>query len=191
MKKILNILPDFLKEKLINYYIGYRLLTKKDFFLFEMGYTRSYHDQIPMTKDGEFLPWMNYAIIDFLNKRLNKNQSFFEFGSGYSSIYYAKKVKEVTSIEYDLEWKNKVQVLFKNNNLENVNVHFQKINEDYPKTIQTIYPNKKYDIVLVDGRMRVACAKEALNCLTENGIVILDDSSREKYQEIFEFYEKK
>jgi protein-L-isoaspartate O-methyltransferase len=190
MKKVLNYLPSFLKEKISNYYIGYRLLTKPDFFLYEMGYTKSYHNQTPMDKNGEFLPWMNYAIIDFLNKRLTKNMTFFEYGSGYSSIYYSKKVKDVTSIEYDIEWKNKVQNLFKKYNLDNVKVHFQAINENYPKTIKTINPEKKYDIVLVDGRMRVECAIEAISSLSENGVLILDDSSRDKYQEIFSFYNK-
>jgi hypothetical protein len=190
MKKVLIFLPNFLKEKVSNYYIGYRLLTKQDFFLYEMGYTKSYHNENPMDKNDEFLPLMNYSIIDFLNKRIIKNIKFFQYGSGYSSIYYSKKVKDVTTIEYDIDWKNKVQFFFKKHNLDNLNVHIQAINENYPKSIKTINPEKKYNIILVDGRMRVEYSIEAISSLSENGVLILNNSSRDKYQEIFSFYQQ-
>lgn len=47
--------------------------------------------------------------------------------------------------------------------------------------------DEKYDIVIVDGADRVNCVKQSIGCLSENGVLILDDSSRERYQAAFNY----
>ena len=51
--------------------------------------------------------------------------------------------------------------------------------------------NKTFDIILVDGRDRVNCIKQSIDCLTSNGVLILDDSQRDRYQEGIDFLHKK
>jgi hypothetical protein len=38
-------------------------------------------------------------------------------------------------------------------------------------------------VVIVDGRDRVNCLRQSLEHLADEGVVILDDSDRERYQE--------
>ncbi len=189
--KITKYLPKIIREKVQLYKLGYNLLTKKEHFLHETGYTKSFLQKKPINKNGEFLPWMNYAIINFLQERLHKNISIFEFGSGFSSVFYAQKAKQVFSVEYNKEWKQKVEELFVENQLNNSTVFYCEVNENYTKAIEKFLPKNKFELIIVDGRQRVNCAKESFTYLAENGVLLLDDSSREKYKEIFTFYQNK
>ena len=42
-------------------------------------------------------------------------------------------------------------------------------------------------MIVVDGRDRVNCVKNSIDALTQNGIIVLDDSSRDRYKEAFNF----
>ncbi|MBI5154300.1 hypothetical protein HZA57_03600, partial [Candidatus Poribacteria bacterium] len=44
--------------------------------------------------------------------------------------------------------------------------------------------NGAFDLVIVDGRVRAACARLALPKVREGGWLLLDDSEREKYRDI-------
>ena len=46
---------------------------------------------------------------------------------------------------------------------------------------------EKFDIIIVDGRDRVNCCKQAVEALTESGVVVLDDSERTGYWEGIDF----
>ena len=50
---------------------------------------------------------------------------------------------------------------------------------------------QKFDIIIVDGRDRVNCCKQSLEALSENGVVILDDSERHEYAEAIVFFTNK
>ncbi len=189
--KITKYLPKIIREKVQLYQLGYNLLTKKEHFLHETGYTKSFLHQKPINKNGDFLPWMNYTIVHFLQERLHKNISIFEFGSGFSSVFYAQKCKQVFSLEYNLQWKQKVEELFAENKITNATVFYNEVNEEYAKAIKKFLPEQKFELIIVDGRQRVNCAKESFDFLTENGVLLLDDSAREKYQEVFSFYKDK
>lgn len=46
-----------------------------------------------------------------------------------------------------------------------------------------------YDIVLIDGRARVACALKVLPYLNDDSLVLLHDARREKYAPILNYYD--
>ncbi len=50
------------------------------------------------------VPWVNFATKEWLDKNLNKEMIVFEYGAGGSTLYYAKKVKKVISVEHDFSW---------------------------------------------------------------------------------------
>ena len=64
---------------------------------------------------------------------------------------------------------------------KNVNIHYQQLiyGEHYSKFSNTI--GMKFDIVIVDGRDRVNCLKSAIDSLTDEGVIVLDDSERKAY----------
>jgi precorrin-6B methylase 2 len=109
----------------------------------------------------------------------------FEYGSGSSTQYFSGKVKQVYSVEHDKDWFKKV-----NDSLaKNCKVFYRELNNGYENAIKEV--NINFDFVLVDGRNRVACIKEAVNYLDEKGVLILDNSEREEYKEGIDYMLKK
>lgn len=155
-----------------------KLVLKKKSYLNSNGWVRSFLEDIPVDGTGEPLPWMNYPMIRFLEERLSTDMDLFEFGSGYSTMFYARFVNTVTSIEYDRNWLERVSAM----SPSNAQVYFQPADEDgdYCRAIHK--GGGAYHVVVVDGRDRVNCLKQATQGLTEDGVILLDDSHRERYK---------
>ncbi len=157
-------------------------------------------------------PYYTPKAIKKAIKLLNKNSKVFEWGSGMSTIWYANRVKEVVAIEHNKEWYNKGLQGLANSKLNNTNIflvptiadndtfswekdwkHYETLNHP-PKNPEFIdyihkideYPDSYFDCIAIDGRERVGCSVHAISKLAKNGFIILDDSHREKYTEIFE-----
>lgn len=66
---------------------------------------------------------------------------------------------------------------------QNVQLYYCKLNygADYCKYAQKT--GKLYDLIIVDGRDRVNCCINSLPALKPNGVLVLDDSERERYNE--------
>jgi len=158
---------------------GTKLLYWKKSYLATSGYMKSLRLGRPCDAAGEIVPWMNYSVISFLDQRLNKSMSLFEYGSGYSTQFFAKRVSDVTSLEHDKEWYDKIR----NSLPENTNLLFNELeyDGDYCRAINRTQNN--YDVVVDDGRDRVRCVRNSVDALSKSGVVILDDVHREKYEE--------
>ncbi len=162
---------------------GLLSLAVKGYFI-EKGWLESYSKKQAIDQNGEPIPWLTYSFLDFINGRLNQNLTLFEYGSGNSTLFFAKQLKYIKSIEYDSTWYNNLTAL----SLKNVSLSFIALdteNESYETAI--LREKQSYDIILVDGRRRVKCTKLAVQKLNKNGIIILDDSERAAYSEVFSF----
>jgi tRNA A58 N-methylase Trm61 len=134
-------------------------------------------------KNNSPTPWLTYPALDFLSERLNQDLLIFEYGSGNSTIYYSKIVKKVIAVEHNKEWYKKIKnKLPENSQIIFVNLDYNGI---YCQAIKST--NQKFDIIIIDAEDRVNCIKNCLNNLSENGVIILDDSEREEYCEGIEF----
>jgi len=63
---------------------------------------------MPVDKEGKALPWLNYPAIQFLDKRISEEHTIFEYGSGNSTEWLAKRVDTIVSVEHDLDWSERV-----------------------------------------------------------------------------------
>lgn len=187
---IFALLPKKCKIFLRKIKLGYRLVFLKASYLVETGYVNSMMQFSLTNNNSEYIPWMNYPFIDFLKEKLNKNLVVFEYGSGFSTVFFAKRTKEIISVEYDKTWYKKVKEELLTN-IDNAQVYFVELNDLYPNSIEKHLKNKTCDVVIIDGRKRVNCAKVAYNYLSESGVVIFDDSHRTHYQEGIQFYKEK
>ena len=154
--------------------------------LHDYGWWKSYKKGLPIDKDGNPIPWITYPFIEFINGRLNKILEVFEWGSGNSTLWYASKVKALTSVEHDKKWFEKI----KNSMPDNVKIFYQELayGGKYSK-----YPNiigKNFNIIIVDGRDRVNCLRNAIDAITKDGVIILDDSERKQYKKGIHFLVK-
>lgn len=162
-------------------WIAYKLVVRKNSYLNKTGFIKSHQYIQPVNQNNGPIPWMNYAVIELLDERLHKGLDLFEYGAGFSSIWFAERLNKVVSIEYDQAWRKQVEGLLAP--VSNAELIFQEVGEDYVNGAQRT--GSSYHMILVDGRERVACAKASFNALTDDGILILDDSDREEYQEVF------
>jgi hypothetical protein len=158
-----------------------KLLLRKKSFLHQTGWIESFKEKKPIGNQGEVIPWMNYSIIEVLKNKITKEHTIFEFGSGYSTLFFASLSKEVTSIEHDREWADRIS----NSLPSNASIHYFKQDTDgeYCRAIHQF--QKKHNIAVVDGRDRVNCLRQALQAIPEDGVIILDDSHRTRYKACF------
>lgn len=151
--------------------------TKRGYF-YNIGWWQSFKNNNPVDLDNNPLPWVTYSFISFIEGRLTKAMTLFEYGSGNSTLYYASKVKEVYTIEHDQNWYNDL----KGKMPENVIIKYKELEYggDYCKAASTL--NMQFDIIIVDGRDRVNCLISSIDYLSNTGVFVLDDSEREAYQ---------
>jgi precorrin-6B methylase 2 len=180
-----------IKETLIKYFrtiyliqnVTKRLILKKDSFLYQSGWINSILENKPVQKDNHYIPWINYSFFTFIDSRISDDQNVFEYGAGYSSIYFSKTVKKLYSVEHDPTWIEKIKSQSRDNH---VIYNISEIeNKQYAQSIKR--PLIKFDIVFVDGRDRVDCSIYSVSYLSDRGVLILDDSERGRYTQVFVF----
>lgn len=151
------------------------------------------------------IPWFSYAAIDFLSGFLRPQMSVFEYGSGGSTIFFSKRVKQVQSVEDDASWYEFVSKRLKEKGLANVSVKLCPFDFKNPVGFEDsaycrALPNERFDVIVVDGKeewvhVRPTCFKLAEKHIKPGGIIIVDDSwryptlrkqNRAKKVEIFE-----
>jgi hypothetical protein len=165
-------------------YRAYKMLIRNpNSYLHLSGWMQSQKERRPMDQNGNPMPWMNFPVVRILEERLTKDLNLFEFGSGYSTLFYAKKVRAVTSVEYDEKWLS----IINSQVPDNVKIIFKRedVNGDYCRTIDAT--GDRYDVVIIDGRDRVNCIKQSIPALSSQGVILLDDSQRERYREGIDF----
>lgn len=155
------------------------LLSQRDFgYLKEVGWFESFSKNRSIDKDFNPIPWFTYPSIDFLAPRLNKSIKMLEFGSGNSTIYFASKVSKVYSVEHNKIWFDIVS----KSRPANAEILLSESDgvDDYISLIEKL--DLKFDIIVIDGLHRNECMISSINLLSQNAVVILDDSERDEYQ---------
>jgi hypothetical protein len=156
-------------------------------YLNSIGWFTAFDKKQAVDGQGKALPWVTYSFIDFIKERINKSQHIFEYGSGSSTIFYAERAGSVTSVEHDKGWFDKV----KNTSPGNAEMIFCHLEKDGEYAKKAALLGKKFDIIIVDGRDRVNCCKYSVDALSENGVLVLDDSEREVYNDARSFLKEK
>ena len=148
-------------------------------WLTEVGWVKTCRVREPVTREGYPLPWMTYPAIRFLEGRLSKSMTVFEFGSGNSTLWWAERVERVDSCEHDAQWYARTQERLP----RNASVTHRSLDTDgnYCRAAEAM--RRKNDIVVIDGRDRVNCAKQSLGVLKPAGVLIWDNSDRPEFEE--------
>jgi len=180
IKEILKLPVTFILKQL-DLYSLYSL--KKIGPLEEDGWFRSVKENRCLDAEGNPLPWMTYPAIDFLKTRIGKEMSVFEYGCGESTLWWSKRVKEVTSVENDKFWYGNIAARIPENvNLLHIDLEY---GGSYSSKISE-YKNC-FDIIVIDGRDRINCARNCLGALKTDGVIIWDNSDRQEYESGYNF----
>lgn len=136
-------------------------------------------------------------------KYLNKCEVYFEYGSG-GSTYQAsirKNIVKLYSVESDKNWYDKVSKNINNQNFTYIynEMHAKPNNLGKPGPKATNeqkmnYSNHliklpqeeidKIDLILIDGRFRVACCLKSLNYISDDCLIVFDDFLNRKFYHV-------
>jgi hypothetical protein len=162
------------------------------------------------------LPWISIRAVDFLNREVRSDFQVFEYGGGGSTLYWNSRVKKVVTVEHDASWFAVLkETMEKNKKCEWTGLfiepamgdlvahpdasepdHYSSNDEaskgkNYQAYVQSVlsYADESFDVILIDGRSRTSCIRDAFPKLKKDGLLILDNAERlyysEKNQEIF------
>lgn len=142
-----------------------------------------YAEEFFYDESGEVNPWWGRSVIDLVKKHLNKSLRVFEWGSGNSTLFWARNVKEVVSVDHDRHWHEKMSEAVPGNVI--LKYYELEYGGRYCKAV--LDEEGGFDIILIDGRDRVRCARNAVQRLNAGGIIIWDDTEREAYNPGYKF----
>lgn len=130
-------------------------------------------------------PWLTRSANEMLDSWLTKSDVGVEFGSGRSTIWFAKRVGQLISVEHNDEWARHVRRVLSEQNLENVDYRrfSESVGDDrgfdseYLGVIDEV-DEGSLDFCVVDGVYRELCALKVLEKIRPGGLLIIDDANR-------------
>jgi predicted O-methyltransferase YrrM len=134
------------------------------------------------------LPWFSLSAIHFLDSFVAKPMSVFEYGSGGSTVYFARRATSIVSTEDNRNWLERVQTELSSLGLNNVELQYRAFDfHCCERFAESAYlhsiPDGAFDIIVIDGTeenvpVRPACFYHAESRIKPGGIIIVDDSWR-------------
>jgi hypothetical protein len=144
-------------------------------------------------------PWWTFtssrSVDEFLKNRPSARA--FEWGSGASTVWLAKRCASVDSVEHDAGWSSAVTGKLPSNAtlhlIEAVpatgtgGIRSQKPGHaglDFTAYVDEIDKvDGDFDVIVVDGRAREACFARAVTRLAPDGIIVFDNVGRARYRQ--------
>lgn len=141
-------------------------------------------------------PWWTYAAADIVDARLaaRPGARVFEWGSGASTVWLARRAARVTAVEHDVEWAELVRGMVP----ENATVRVVRPETpavpvvtssragcegmDFSRYVAAIEGEGPFDLIVIDGRAREACLVPALEHLHPDGVIVFDNVDRVRYR---------
>lgn len=144
--------------------------------LFQYGWLRSFWRDRPVDQNGKPLPWITYPAIDFLSQFDFSECYVFEWGSGFSTLWWSERCRQITTVESNETWIPYIQKLLPNS----VQFITTPLNKDREVDAFVGSDRAEYDVIVIDnnGPYRAACAEAATKKLALGGIVLLDNSDQ-------------
>jgi len=134
------------------------------------------------------LPWFSFAAIDFLRGFATPQMSVFEYGSGGSTLFFAKRCARVVSTEDNKGWLDLVEGAVGKAGVANVSVRhhpydFHAAKEFDQSGYLNSIPGEPFQIIVVDGMereipVRPTCFYHAEKVIQPGGVIVVDDSWR-------------
>ncbi|MFV0526129.1 MAG: class I SAM-dependent methyltransferase [Acidimicrobiales bacterium] len=153
------------------------------------------HDVEAMAALG--VPWWSYQAIGTVDAWLagRSGATAFEWGSGASTVWLAARTDRVTAVEHHEGFAATVDGL--------IPAHAEVIAVPPVATTDPAVPSAKpgnagldfsayvaaidrtddrYDLICIDGRARGACLDRAVDHLVPDGIIVFDNTDRDRYR---------
>ena len=156
------------------------------------------------------IPELSVNDMKMFYRYLDKTTVYFEYGSGGSTYQVSLRpnIKKIYSVESDKTWMNKLKSSIKDDskltyiynemgtkprtwgypskscdksNIINYSEHIRNL---------SVEERSKIDLVMIDGRFRVACCLKCFDVINDGCYIIFDDFlNRKKYHIILNYYD--
>ena len=147
------------------------------------GWFDSFQQAMPIDAQGNPIPWYTYSAIHFLSERVTPRMTVFEYGSGNSTLWWCGRAGRVAACEHDRAWFELMRARLPSS----VDYHHLDATQGDAYPTCALSARSRSDIIVIDGRERVRCAKHSLEALTPNGVIVWDNSERPEYAEGLDF----
>lgn len=146
------------------------------------------------------LPWTTFPAIRWIKSYIRAGMNVFEYGSGASTLFFADRKVHLTSLEHSDGWVEVVEEALEPEKRKRTKLIFvppepkedpdfrgypdKEGRTNYRNYVTSIdeFPDEYFDLVVVDGRARNACARRAWKKVKPGGFLLLDDAQRPKYR---------
>ncbi len=126
------------------------------------------HWRFEDTETNLILPWYTLPALEWLKKQDVSKWYVFEYGAGYSTIWWranAFKVRSVDSVEY---WAKAMSSWF--------------ISNDEEMYVQSGFGHKEqFDCIIIDGDDRLRCTDFCRDYIKPSGYLIFDNYGQEDF----------
>lgn len=150
------------------------------------------------------LPWWTLRAAKLVDRFLQQRPgaTAFEYGSGASTVFLAKRAEIVISAEHDPRWHATVKQLVAGH--PNVlltlaeaqradaqsthwSAHRAWSGYDFKNYVQAIDRFEGlFDLIVIDGRCRAHCLQAARRRIKPNGVILFDNGRRRRYRAALE-----
>lgn len=149
------------------------------------------------------VPFMTDAEIEFLASVIKPTHRVWEWGSGGSTVWLADRCRRVTSVEHDPKWARSALARIDTLGTTNASVLYVPTDHPWPRPGEELsdgdrdtfrsyiqaYTGKEIDVILIDGRARVDCARQVADGAAygpnPDTVVLIHDCEREEYAPIW------
>jgi hypothetical protein len=146
---------------------------------------------------------MVFEAVEWLQNYLKPEMKVFEWGAGGSTLFLAKRVQSVITVEHDPAWKQQIFNHLKRNQFHNVDLELHEPDDScgsqnrffstdsryeglsFQKYVEAIgkFSDDTFNLVVVDGRARPSCICHAISKICQGGYLLLDNSELEIYDQ--------
>jgi len=150
----------------------------------KLGFQQSVRAGMQIDASGAAVPWWTYAANEWVKTRIRPTDRVFEYGCGGSTLWLSAHAGSVVSVEHCKEWYEKVspqlpanaKLLYRQAETEDGD------NVDTPYSSAILEHAPPFDIIVIDGMERNACARLATKAISDTSIIIFDNSHRSAYR---------
>jgi len=124
------------------------------------------HWQYQDTANGLIMPWYTLPTLQWLEKQDVKNWEVFEYGAGYSTIWWRLSCECIDSVDHNSGW------------AKAMGARHSSEKQDY---IDGYLFGRYFDCIIVDGEWRDECVSYSRDYVKSGGYMIVDNYDQEDF----------
>lgn len=118
------------------------------------------------------LPWYTLTCLEWLTKQDVSKWIVFEFGCGYSTIWWRLNAYKVTSVDSNEQWAKAMDAIFIDD-----------------KNEYTLSAGDEFDCIIIDGAWRLECLQNSHDRVRQGCYIIIDNWNGEDFPYVKEAME--